>query len=81
MPVPFLEGIWVVPQFRRRGISARLIAYLETFVAVRGFREIGSDTSIDNHASQAAHSAWGFSETERVVYFRKSLDVPDGTLG
>lgn len=26
-----------------------------------------------NQASQAAHRAWGFSETERVVYFRKTL--------
>lgn len=72
-PVAFLEGIWVEPQFRRRGIGARLIAHAEAFVAARGFRELGSDTPIDNTASQAAHLAWGFSETERVVYFRKLL--------
>jgi aminoglycoside 6'-N-acetyltransferase I len=77
-PVAFLEGIWVKPQMRRRGIAAQLIAYAESFLAARGFRELGSDTEIDNAASQAAHLAWGFSETERVVYFRKLLKPSAG---
>lgn len=77
-PVAFLEGIWVKPQFRRRGIAAKLIAHAEAFIAARGFRELGSDTQIDNTASQAAHAAWGFSETERVVYFRKIVKPPAG---
>jgi aminoglycoside 6'-N-acetyltransferase I len=72
-PVAFLEGIWVKPELRRRGIGASLIGHAETFLASRGFRELGSDTYIDNRASQDAHRAWGFSETERVVYFRKIL--------
>jgi aminoglycoside 6'-N-acetyltransferase I len=75
-PVAFLEGIWVKPQMRRRGIAAQLVAHAESFLAARGFRELGSDTQIDNAASQAAHLAWGFSETERVVYFRKLLKPP-----
>lgn len=75
-PVAFLEGVWVNPQFRRRGIGTRLIAHAEALLAARGFRELGSDTQINNHASQAAHVAWGFSETERVVYFRKLLKPP-----
>ena len=72
-PVPFLEGIWVDPRFRRSGIGQRLIAYIEKFVAARGFREIGSDALIGNVSSHAAHAAWGFAETERVVYFHKVL--------
>jgi aminoglycoside 6'-N-acetyltransferase I len=72
-PVPFLEGVWVKPMFRRRGVGAQLIGYAETVLASRGFRELGSDTELHNRASQAAHTAWGFTETERVVYFRKEL--------
>jgi aminoglycoside 6'-N-acetyltransferase I len=72
-PVPFLEGIWVAPRFRRQGIGAALVAHIEVFVTARGFREIGSDALIENLASHGAHRAWGFSETERVVYFRKAL--------
>ena len=75
-PVPFLEGIWVEPRFRRQGLGAQLIAHIETFLAARGFREIGSDALIDNRVSHAAHRAWGYSETERVVYFRKVLNAP-----
>jgi aminoglycoside 6'-N-acetyltransferase I len=76
-PVPFLEGIFVRPQFRRRGIGTRLVAHMEAFLVARGFCEIGSDALIDNHESHAAHRGWGFSETERVVYFRKALMKPD----
>lgn len=72
-PVPFLEGIWVEPPFRRRGIGALLVKHVEAFVAARGFREIGSDALLDNEVSHAAHRRWGFAETERVVYFRKLL--------
>jgi aminoglycoside 6'-N-acetyltransferase I len=73
-PVPFLEGIWVKAELRRRGIGAELIGHIEAFLVARGFRELGSDTQIDNRGSQAAHRGWKFSETERVVYFRKNLN-------
>ncbi len=72
-PVPFLEGIWVNAQFRRQGIGAGLIKHIEAFLLARGFWELGSDTPIDNDSSQAAHLGWEFSETERVIYFRKTL--------
>jgi aminoglycoside 6'-N-acetyltransferase I len=75
-PVAFLEGIWVNARFRRQGIGARLIQHAETFLMSRGFRELGSDALIDNVGSHAAHLAWGFSETERIVYFRKILNAP-----
>jgi aminoglycoside 6'-N-acetyltransferase I len=72
-PVPFLEGIWVEPRSRRRRVGGRLIAHIEAFLTARGFRELGSDSLIENQAAHEAHARWGFSETERVVYFRKPL--------
>jgi aminoglycoside 6'-N-acetyltransferase I len=72
-PVPFLEGIWVEPRFRRQGVGALIVEHVEAFVAARGFGEIGSDALIENHISHAAHRGWGFCETERVIYFRKLL--------
>lgn len=80
-PVAFLEGIWVKPQFRRQGIGARLLAAAEAFLIARGFRELGSDALINEHGSHAAHAAWGFTETERVVYFRKWLKPGDPERG
>ena len=72
-PVAFLEGIWVSEQLRRRGVGAQLVRHIESFLTARGFRELGSDTPLDHSVSQSAHLGWGFSETERVVYFRKLL--------
>jgi aminoglycoside 6'-N-acetyltransferase I len=76
-PVAFVEGIWVKPKFRRHGVGALLIKHIEALAVALGFRELASDTLIDNRDSQAAHLAWGFSETERVVYFRKILNATD----
>ena len=72
-PVPFLEGIWVEPRFRRQRVGARLIRHIETFLKTQGFCELGSDSLIENQGAHDAHAGWGFSETERVVYFRKRL--------
>jgi aminoglycoside 6'-N-acetyltransferase I len=72
-PVPFLEGIWVDPGYRSRGAGAALLSAVEDWARARGFQELGSDTEIANVPSIASHLAWGFEETERVVYFRKSI--------
>lgn len=75
-PVAFLEGIWVRPKFRRHRIGAGLLAAAETILIAHGFSELGSDAGIENRESHAAHTGWGFAETERVVYFRKVLKRP-----
>lgn len=72
-PVPFLEGIWVSPAFRRRGVGEHLIAHISAALRTKGFKELCSDALLDNTASHEAHRTWGFAETERVVYFRKPL--------
>jgi aminoglycoside 6'-N-acetyltransferase I len=38
-----------------------------------GCSELASDARLENSASHAMHRALGFSETQRVVYFRKAL--------
>jgi RimJ/RimL family protein N-acetyltransferase len=47
-----------------------------------GCAEFISDVELYNKASQQAHEALGFEETERVVYYRKRLfplrEQPDG---
>lgn len=73
-PVPFLEGIWVDPEFQRSGAGRALINHIAEDMRTRGFRELCSDILETNHLSHQAHEKWGFEETERVIYFRKSLD-------
>lgn len=72
-PVAFLEGVWVAPGARRRGVGRALLAHVEALARAEGLREIGSDTLIANRVSRSAHRAWGFEEIERVVCFRKTL--------
>ena len=72
-PVAFLEGIYVVPEHRRRGVAAELIGEAVRWARESGCRELASDALLDNGASHAMHRALGFTETERVVYFRRDL--------
>ena len=72
-PVVFLEGIWVAPQYRRRGIARALIAAVEEWARELGCEELASDAAIDNSTSHAMHAAAGFEATERVVFFCKRV--------
>ena len=73
-PVGFLEGWYVEPGLRGRGIGRALVAAVEAWTRACGCGELASDALLDNAASHAAHQACGFEETERVVYFRKRVD-------
>lgn len=72
-PVGFVEGVYVAPDWRRRGVARRLFAAIGDWAKARGCRELASDALLENEASQRAHAALGFRETERVVYFAKRL--------
>ena len=73
-PVAFLEGIYVAPAFRRTGVARHLVEAVENWARQQGCSELASDTGIANIPSQKLHNALGFTETQRVVYFRKALD-------
>jgi aminoglycoside 6'-N-acetyltransferase I len=72
-PVGFVEGVYVEPTWRRKGIARQLFAAIGDWAKARGCRELASDALLENEASQRAHRALGFRETERVVYFTKPL--------
>ncbi|MEE8271840.1 MAG: GNAT family N-acetyltransferase [Alphaproteobacteria bacterium] len=72
-PVPFLEGIWVHPESRRRRVGAALVSHIVKRLVAQGYAELCSDADLENGPSHRAHAAWGFTETERVICFRKHL--------
>lgn len=71
--VGFIEGWFVVPQFRRRGVGRALVARAEQWSREQGAVEIASDTWLDHQLSIDAHQALGYEVVERCTQFRKSL--------
>jgi aminoglycoside 6'-N-acetyltransferase I len=72
-PSAYLEGIWVEPGCRRRGIAGALLAGVEAWARRRGFGWLGSDALLDNAISHRWHRRAGFAEVERIVVFGKTL--------
>ena len=72
-PVAYIEGWWVDAAQRQKGVGAALVTAAEAWARELGLTEIASDADIANAVSQQAHKALGYSETNRIVCFRKSL--------
>lgn len=71
--VAYLEGWYVVPDARRRGVGTVLIAAAERWGIEQGCTEFASDSIVDNRVSRATHLALGFEETSVVRNYRKDL--------
>lgn len=72
-PVAYLEGIYVCPDARKLGVAKALSDAVAEWGRAQGCTEYASDALLDNTDSHAFHTAIGFRETERVVYFHKKL--------
>ncbi|MEA5123502.1 aminoglycoside 6'-N-acetyltransferase [Xanthomonas floridensis] len=72
-PVGFLEGWYVVPAWRGRGLGRALVAAAAEWTRDQGCAALASDARLEDSNAQAAHAACGFEPTERVVYFRLQL--------
>jgi len=71
--VGFVEGWFVDPAHRARGVGRALMRAAEAWARARGCAEMASDALIDNQASQRAHQSLGFAAVDRCVHFRKAL--------
>ena len=71
--VGHLEGWYVDPRYRRRGIGRLLVDAAAGWVQGQGSDILHSDAELDNLLSHRAHRAVGFVETHREVLFRRSL--------
>lgn len=72
-PVAFVEGVYVAPAARGRGIGRRLVGAVADWGRAAGCTELASDAGLADRNSHAFHRAAGFAETERVVFFRRAI--------
>lgn len=72
-PVGYLEGIYVVSSYRRKGIAERLLTCAENWAKEKGCSEFAGDCELDNEASRQFHLHSGFSEVNRIVCFHKKI--------
>ena len=72
-PVGYIEGLYVVPAYRKQGVAKKLVETGEIWSREKGCTQYASDTELENKASIAFHKSIGFKETGRVVYFLKEL--------
>lgn len=72
-PVADIEGWYVDPEFRGRGVSRLLIEGAEKWAAASGLTELASDCAPTNEQSIRAHLTAGFTEAGRSVHFIKRI--------
>ena len=72
-PVAYIEGIFVEPTFRRRGIARGLVAAVEQWGAAAGCIEFASDCHTHNETSIRFHQSIGFGIIKELVHFRCAI--------
>ncbi|MGD6814077.1 aminoglycoside 6'-N-acetyltransferase [Sutcliffiella horikoshii] len=72
-PTGYIEGVYVKPEFRRKGYSAKLVEVGEEWLKKNGCKQIGSDIHLDNHVSYDFHIGMGFKESSRLIAFIKNI--------
>jgi aminoglycoside 6'-N-acetyltransferase I len=71
--VGYIEGWYVSPDKRGKGIGAALVRAAEDWARGEGCTEMASDAHADNETSRNAHRALGYAESRPVVQFHKRL--------
>ena len=72
-PVGYLEGVYVSPTLRHRGVARTLVDCCADWARKQGCAEFASDCELDNADSLAFHLAAGFTEANRIICFTKKL--------
>lgn len=73
-PVGYLEGIYIKPDYRHKGIGKQLVTKGEEWAKSKACKEIASDILYDNTDSYNFHTKVGFKEVNRLICFIKDID-------
>ncbi|WP_274309821.1 aminoglycoside 6'-N-acetyltransferase [Solibacillus daqui] len=72
-PVGYLEGLFVLDNYRQQGIARTLVEACEKWALTKGCTEFASDCELDNTDSLKMHLKLGFTEANRIICFTKKL--------
>lgn len=72
-PVGYLEGLFVMEEYRQQGYARQLVEQCEQWAKLRGCLEFASDCEWDNEESLRVHLQLGFTEANRIICFTKKL--------
>lgn len=72
-PVGYLEGIFVLENYRNKGYAKELLHACEAWAKDMGCKEFASDCELDNTDSFRFHMAMQFAEANRIICFTKKL--------
>lgn len=72
-PVGYLEGIFVVKEYRNQGIGQALLTACQNWAREQGCKEFASDCELVNEKSLKFHLKMGFEEANRIICFTKKL--------
>ncbi|MBI5038072.1 MAG: GNAT family N-acetyltransferase [Candidatus Kerfeldbacteria bacterium] len=70
-PVGYLEGLYVDPKYRRRGVARDLNRMFECWAKDKNCDTFASDTEATNALSQRVHQSLGYRIAQTVVHFIK----------
>lgn len=72
-PVGYLEGIFILPEHRKKGYAKELLLQCEQWAAEQGCKEFASDCELNNKSSYNFHINTGFDEANRIICFTKKI--------
>ncbi len=73
LPLAYVEGLYVKPEYQKQGIAKELMKVAENWAIQKGLKQIASDTDFGNSTSIDFHKKIGFIEVGRIVCFIKNL--------
>lgn len=69
--VAYLEGLYILPEYRRQGFATKLVEQFEKWAQKHGCKEMASDIEIDNDISLQFHNKMGFEIVEKTIHLKK----------
>lgn len=69
----YLEGIFVLKEYRNLGIAKHLVQLIEDWIKHQGITQFASDCQLNNTMSQKFHTAIGFEEADKIIHFIKKI--------